>query len=296
MTDPVLVATDGGAAAAHALKFAAAYAATDDIPVEVVSVVAPLSDLPMPLPHRQELEHAHAQGVADAVRRHVRDIVGPVSWPVHVSLGRPAPSICNTARSRAARLVILGLDSDTGEGNSTAIELLHLADRPVLVARDGRLPETAVVGIDFRPSSFRAASLALEMLGPDGVLHLVHVKPSLDFPAASVWDWGPCYESAVEKGFHEIIARLDERGVNASSEIRAGDPAQELMTAAEERKADLLCIGSDGYVCNGRVVVGRVARAVLDRSTVPVLATPVTTPMEGDLKTVAASERVPHRP
>lgn len=295
MRDPVLVATDGGAAAAHALKFAAAYAATDDIPVEVVSVVAPLSDLPMPLPHRQELEHAHAQGVADAVRTHVRDIVGPVTWPVHVALGRPAPSICTTARNCSARMVILGLDADAAQGNSTAVELLHLADRPVLVAHDGQLPGTAVVGIDFRPSSFRAATLALQLLRPGGTVHLVHVKPSLDFPAASVWDWGPCYECAVEKGFHEIIARLEERGVVASSEIRAGDPAEVLITAAEERAGDLLAIGSDGYICNGRVVVGRVARAVLDRSTVPVLATPVTTPMEGDLEPAAPPEHVSGR-
>ncbi|NIT95424.1 MAG: universal stress protein, partial [Actinobacteria bacterium] len=102
-----------------------------------------------------ELEHAHAQGVADTVRQHLRDIVGPVTWPIHVSLGRPAPSICTTARQRAARMVILGVASPGPEGNDTALELLHLAEKPVLVARSGRLPENAVVGIDFRSSSIR---------------------------------------------------------------------------------------------------------------------------------------------
>lgn len=292
MKDPVLVATDGGAEAAHALQFAAAYATTDDIPVEVVSVVAPLSDLPMPLPHREELEHAHAQGVADAVRRHVRDIVGPVAWPVHVSIGRPAPAICTTARKRSARLVILGMDAEQGEGNATAVELLHLADRPVLVAQAGRLPANVVVGIDFRPSSLRAASLALQMLRSGGSVHLVHVKPSMDFPAASVWDWGQCYQCAVESGFQSLVTRLSDRGVEATSEVRAGDPAEVLMAVAEERDADLLAIGSDGYICNGRVVVGRVARAVLGRSPVPVLASPVTTLMDDELTGLTVSENV----
>ena len=282
MKDPVLVATDGGAEAAHALQFAAAYAAAEDLPVEVVSVVAPLSDLPMPLPHRSELEHAHAQGVADAVRERLRDIVGPVAWPVHVCLGRPAPAICTTAQRRSARMVILGVAPIPSEGNATAVELLHLADTPVLVAHVGRLPRKVVVGIDFRPSSLQAANLALDLLQPGGSLHLLHVKPSLDFPAASVWDWDPCYECAVENGFKDLVARLEERGVEVTSEIQGGDPAEVLMAAAEARGAELLAIGTDGYICNGRVIVGRVARAVLGRSPVPVLATPVTTRLDGD--------------
>lgn len=294
MKDPVLVATDGGSEAAHALQFAAAYAQLEDVPVEVVSVVAPLSDLPMPLPHREELEQAHAQGVADAVRQNLRDTVGPVDWPIHVCLGRPAPAICTTARQRSARMVLLGTACTKAGGNDTAVELLHLAEKPVLVAREGRLPSSAVVGIDFRASSLRAAHLALRMLRPGGTVHLLHVKPSLDFPAASVWDWSHCYTCAVEGGFHDLMARFEESGIELTSEVRAGDPAEVLMAVAEERGAGLLAIGSDGYICNDRVVVGRVARTVLSRSPVPVLATPVTTRVEGDLTSLTAVERALH--
>lgn len=283
MKDPVLVATDGGREAAHALQLAAAYASVENVPVEVVSVVAPLSDLPMPLPHREELEHAHAQGAADGVRRHLRDIVGPVDWPIHVSLGRPAPAICTTARRRSAHLVVLGVSGTQSDGNTTALELLHLAEKPVLVARTGRLPESVVVGIDFRPSSLRTAELARRMMRPGGALHLIHVKPSLDFPAASVWNWGSCYECAVEDRFEELAADLGEGGVEVTWESTVGHPAEVLMDVAEDRKADLLAIGSDGYICNNRVVVGRVAREILARSPVGVLATPVTTHMEGEL-------------
>ena len=292
MKGPVLVATDGGNEAVHALQFAAAYAAVEDVPVEVVSVVAPLSDLPMPLPHRNELEHAHAHGVADAVRKHLRDIVGPVTWPIHVSLGRPAPSICATARQRKAQLVVLGVTPPTADGDITALELLHLAEKPVLVARAGGLPKNAVVGIDFRASSIRTAELALRMVRPGGRLHMVHVKPSLDFPAASVWNWEPCYECAVEGGFDELAERLSAGGKDVTWETRAGAPPEALTDVAEERDADLLAIGSDGYICNNRVVVGRVAREILTRSSMPVLATPVTTHMEGDVEDLNRFEGV----
>ncbi len=282
--EPLLVATDGGRTAASALEWAAAYSAARAVPVEVVSVVEPLSDLPMPLPHRDELEQAHARGVAERVRKHVRDSVGVVSWPVHVRLGRPAPAICTTARDVSARLVVLGVDPKHPDGNATAVELLHLAEKPVLVARAGTLPEVAVVGVDFRPASVRAAHLVVDLMGDAGTIHLVHIQPALDFPAASVWGWEPCYEDAVDAAFEEVAADLRERGAsNVVYHRRPGPAAEELMVAARELEADLVAIGSDGYICNGRVVVGRVARRVLAESKIAVLATPVATREDGEL-------------
>ncbi|MFW5947329.1 MAG: universal stress protein [Gemmatimonadota bacterium] len=292
MKDPLLVATDGSSEATAALQFAAAYAASEGVPVEVVSVAAPLSDLPMPLPHRDELEHAHAQGVAAAVRARLREIVGPVGWPIHVCLGRPAPAICSLARRRSARMVVLGVAAGRAQESTVAVEMLHLADRPVLVARSGRLPRRVLVGVDFRPSSHRAAALALRLLRPGGEAHLVHVRPSLDFPAAAVWDWGRCYDCAVEGGFRELIGRLEREDIRVTAEILAGAPDDVLVSTAEEREADLLAIGSDGYICNDRVVLGQVARSILSRPTVPVLATPVTTLMDGGPEELTASGTV----
>lgn len=289
--DPLLVATDGGRASEAALEFASTYGAAHGVPVEVVSVVAPLSDLPVPLPHLTELETAHARDVEARVRRQLRDRLGPVDWPVHVRLGRHAPAICTTARERDARMIVLGVESAGGpDGNATAVELLHLAEKPVLVAQSGALPRSAVVGIDFRPSSFGAAEQAAALLGPEASLHLVHVKPALDFPAASVWGWGPCYECAIEGALDRLAARLTEKtDVVVDRSCRTGDAAEELIAATEERGADLLAIGSDGYICNSRVVVGRVARRLLALSTVPVLATPVATLMEGPFTDLTAA-------
>jgi nucleotide-binding universal stress UspA family protein len=293
VSDLVLVATDGGRAAASALRFAVAYAEAENVGIEIISVVEPLSELPMPLPHRDELEHAHARGVADKVREHLREVVGPVDWPVHVRLGRPAPAIVQAALARRARMVILGLDGRRPESNSTAVELLHLADIPVYVAREARIPRTALVGIDFRPSSLRAAEEALRLIGPDGTLHLAHVQPALDFPAASVWDWSHCYDGAVTGGFDKLVAELSSQGaLNIRTHRRAGDAAVELLHLADEIDADLLAVGSDGYICNGRVVVGRVARRLIVDPPLSFLATPVLTIADGivlDISTIEAA-------
>lgn len=287
MPNPLLVATDGGRTAASALRFAAAYADAEHLPVEVVSVVEPVSDLPMPLPHREELEKAHARGVADRVREQLRDVVGPVDWPVHVCRGRPAPAICQEARERSAHLVVLGVDRKP-DGNSTAVELLHLAEKPVLIARESVIPHSALVGIDFRSSSGRAAREAVRLIGRGGTIHLVHVKPSLDFPAASVWDWGDCYECAVQNGFEKLAAELRELGAaEVHLHLRSGDPVAEVLELAAELEVGLLAIGSDGYICNDRVVVGRVARRLISEATVAVLATPVATRLDRPLDELA---------
>jgi nucleotide-binding universal stress UspA family protein len=281
--DLVLVATDGGKAAASALRIAAAYAEAEGAAVEIIAVVEPLSELPTPLPHRDELEQAHSRGMADRVREQLRDVIGPTSWPVHVRLGRPAPAIFQAARERGARMVILGLEPRKPDGNTTAVELLHLADIPVLVAREGKVPRTAVVGVDFRPSSLQAARESVRLIGPSGTLHLVHIQPSLDFPAASVWDWGDCYEGAVAVGFERLVAELGDAAaaVTMRTHARAGDPATELMVMVEELDADLLAIGSDGYVCNGRAVVGRVARRLVVDPPIALLAMPVCSAGDG---------------
>lgn len=282
MAELVLVATDGGRTAASALRIAAACAEAEGVAIEVIAVVESLSELPMPLPHSDELEQAHARGVADRVREELRRVIGPTDWPVHVRVGRPAPAIFEAATSRRAGLIILGLESRKPEGNSTAAELLHLADLPVLVARDGPVPRVAVIGVDFRPSSLRAAREAVRLVGPAGTLHLVHIKPSLDFPAAAVWDWGDCYESAVAAGFDRLIADLGAAvaGMEIHRHTRAGDPATELLEIVDELDAELLAIGSDGYVCNGRVVVGRVARRLVSDPPIPLLAMPVSAPAD----------------
>ncbi len=280
--DPLLVATDGGRSADCALELAAAYSAVHGVPVEVVSFVEPLRDLPMALPHRAELEQAHAEGIAANVREHVRDSVGAVDWPIHVKLGRPAAAICTTARARNARMIFLGVDPRQNQANEIAVELLHLAEKPVLVTKGGGIPREVVIGVDFSTSSVSAAEEAARLVGPGGLIHLVHVKPLLDFPAASVWGWGSCYECAVDGALDKLADRLVELGAGEVKRLtRSGDPAEELMNAVEELGAGLLAIGSDGYICNGRVVVGRVARKILAEATSAVLAMPVVTSLEG---------------
>ncbi|HUG41122.1 MAG TPA: universal stress protein [Longimicrobiales bacterium] len=290
--DPVLVATDGTRAAVPALRLAAAFAARDGVAVELVSVVRPIADMVVALPHREELEQAHARGVAERVRAQLIDAVGSLDWPLHVRVGRPAAAICEVARHRSASLILLGAARSDPEGGGTALEVIQLADRPVLSTRSGTMPRTAVVGIDFRPGSLNAAMEAFRLVGPDGVLHLVHVRPRLDFPAALVWDWGESYECEVSHGFERLVAALAAAGAgDTRTHTVEGDPAGALAAVSAETHADLLAVGSDGYTFRGRVVIGRVAQRLVREAPVAVVAIP---DPRGENAAIGEAEAVGH--
>ena len=68
-----------------------------------------------------------------------------------------------------------------------------------------------------------------------------------------------------------VLARVQEAGVQVSSEIRRGDVAEEILRYIEEIGADLIVMSTHGRSGLGRWVYGSIADRVLRHSPVPVL-------------------------
>src|SRR5579862_397307 len=68
-------------------------------------------------------------------------------------------------------------------------------------------------------------------------------------------------------------AALRGAGVNASLELREGEPAEEILRTATMTRADLIALATHGRGGLARVLVGSVAEEVLRGSTGPVLVT-----------------------
>jgi nucleotide-binding universal stress UspA family protein len=64
---------------------------------------------------------------------------------------------------------------------------------------------------------------------------------------------------------------LRESGRLAEALVRRGDPAAEIVALAEERRADLVVLGSRGRSALAEIVLGSVARNVLAGSKASVL-------------------------
>ena len=68
-----------------------------------------------------------------------------------------------------------------------------------------------------------------------------------------------------------ISASLEADGLDADAVLASGDPADEIVEAADREKCDLIAMATHGHRFIGDVIRGSVANAVRHKSLVPVL-------------------------
>lgn len=68
-----------------------------------------------------------------------------------------------------------------------------------------------------------------------------------------------------------VAASLIERGVRVSTEVRDGNPAEEIVAVARTVGADMIAMTTHGRTGLGRLLFGSVAQAVLRQAEIPVL-------------------------
>ena len=73
-----------------------------------------------------------------------------------------------------------------------------------------------------------------------------------------------------------LAVELRKKGVRASTQVRRGQPADEIVLAAREAGADLIAMTTHGRSGLGRLLFGSVAEAVLRESRLPVFLMRVT--------------------
>jgi nucleotide-binding universal stress UspA family protein len=203
-----------------------------------------------------------------------------------VLAGRPASTIVADATAFGADLVILGT---RGLGpfqramlGSVSAEVVDHAPCPVLVARRSTLARTLVAD-----DGSEAAAVARRIVaGPPFAglpVHIVSVaqvsppwqaavSPIATGPALEVWDEA----LRVQREDHERIgataaAELAGTGGSVDVEVRVGDPAGEIVAAATEWNADLVALGTHGRTGIQRLLLGSVARNVLQHAPCSVL-------------------------
>ena len=69
----------------------------------------------------------------------------------------------------------------------------------------------------------------------------------------------------------DVAARLAAEGLSVDAVLAIGDPAKEILAAAEREKCDLIAMGTHGHRFVKDIVLGSVANEVRHGSMVPVL-------------------------
>ncbi|AHG92608.1 UspA domain-containing protein (plasmid) [Gemmatirosa kalamazoonensis] len=278
---PVLVATDGRAAAASALLVARRLAERLGGAPEVLDVLEPFPVyVDAPVACMEALEAERAAATHEVLRDQI-DAVVAAPWPAEVTFGVPAETIARVADERRAALVVLGIGRhrlvDRLFGSETALQVLRSGDRPVVAAgpdADGVIRH-AVAAVDFSAASVRAAAIAAQLVVPGGTLSLVHVRsrPEPRRPRAA--------EQVPATGADELLRRLafglrfgtvgdddccyarGRRDVTIGTAVLVGDPAAEVLDYAERAGVDLVAVGTHGPGLVERLLVGSVAADVV---------------------------------
>jgi nucleotide-binding universal stress UspA family protein len=196
-----------------------------------------------------------------------------------VLAGRPATLIVDAAASLRAELVVVG---SRGRGRlrsmllgSVSAEVVDHAPCPVLVVRRPD-PDAVLVAVDGSPSAQTAVTfLTANPIVAGRPIEVLTVAQETDLPALSplvaisdVARESMQQQRREEREHAEAIAAiaaetLQEGGYQARWSISSGNPANEIVEAAESFGSGLIVMGSRGHTGLTRILLGSVARNVL---------------------------------
>ena len=101
----------------------------------------------------------------------------------------------------------------------------------------------------------------LALVLPDAVMPTPVATPNLDDMIA-----------AAKTGIANLVGKLDLGRLNPKAEVRVGVPAAEIVSAAGDLKADLLCVSTHGRTGLAHFLLGSVAEKIVRHAPCPVLS------------------------
>ncbi|MGB7817453.1 MAG: universal stress protein [Ornithinibacter sp.] len=281
----IVAALDGTAADEAVIDWAADQAARDGASLHLLHVL----DTGMQFtPHEMLL--GEAPGVATSLEEAARVIVErgrgrctdrqpSVVVSVAVEWGSPADVLVSHARD--ARLLVVGSRPrgrvERAVVGSVALACVHHGSAPVVVvpmAVRVSAPRHVVVAVDGSPPSHRAADLALSIASGSGAEVRCVVGWSVEVVDGTVvTEPGTHAWTTVEHRYAGVaqrsldVARSRNPEVDVTIDVRHAEPSRAVLEAADEVDADLVVLGSRGFGGFRGLLLGSVAKRVLERAT-----------------------------
>lgn len=262
----IVLATDGNAPAAAAVRLVAGLAHRGRTSVVVVSVCGFETVLAEaekvghydPVAGRRRAEAACGEAVA-------RLRAAGFQADGMVEEGDPAQEILKVAARADAELVVVGAGHTRRLEvlllGSTSTKILHTAPSSVLVVHAAAdEPGAVLVGTDGSDGSRQAVRALADLLDPRRARVQVLAATGAVVGAAETDDVGRSARQAAEAAADEASAILRQAGFEVGVEIADGDAATTLLERADEH--DLVVVGSRGLGAIRRALIGSVSDAL----------------------------------
>ncbi|HEU4703534.1 MAG TPA: universal stress protein [Conexibacter sp.] len=298
MLSKVLVGVDGTPSGRDATVLARALAVADDADVVLVGAYTdPL--LPFPPGLRRD---AHLGRDVERLLLSVREELAP-SARTHVKADlSPGRALCHVIPDEHADLLVLGSSRRAADGctsvGRTGRQALHGAGCAIALAARGVADgdfslRRIVVGVDRSPEADAALRIARALAGAAGAqLTAVSVVddrlPATMAPAGMAVEliqWDELVSTHREQT-ERLLAELGERVPGLETELRVGEPAEELAAAAAG--ADLLVVGSRRWGPFSRLVVGSTGEELVRAAPCSLLLVPRPAERDATARAVAA--------
>jgi len=210
----------------------------------------------------------------------VRRVLGnEVRTSIELRAGDPPIALAAAAARHGDPLLVVGIGrpkvSDRLLGDESALRVVRAAQTPVLAIAPGcAIPaHSIIIAVDFSPTSFAAAQLALRLAAPGAEALLVHVGARRGEIA-----WGSAaagFRGDAELALENWRERL-RRGFSGTLTpvVLHGDPATELMAIASHRGADLVAVGAYGHGPESRGDIGSVTARIVRCASYSVVVAP----------------------
>jgi nucleotide-binding universal stress UspA family protein len=130
-----------------------------------------------------------------------------------------------------------------------------------------------LVGFDGSTQSQKAADLAIALARATDASVLVFAVARPPEPATSVELEAVIDEARqhYEDGFKSIVEKAHQDGVELTTEVAVGHPAEQIIHKAETAKADLVILGRRGTSMFEKWILGSISERVLRYAHCPVM-------------------------
>ena len=194
----------------------------------------------------------------------------PTEWPVKCVGGHPSECILEEAEVSGARAIIMGIHThgsfSQAIGENTASRVMAKATVPVfgILSSFPPVPKKIMVAVDFGFASRKAAHIAANLADPGGTVVLMHCAPSELIVEEGDEGAALVQREGVEHAFEHITQEISKgKKITVETVKRTGDPATQIMAAAETVAPDLIATASHRHHIATRLLIGSVARDLI---------------------------------
>jgi nucleotide-binding universal stress UspA family protein len=285
MLSTILLTLDGSPLAERALPFGEGLARATGARLVLVRSAQAFTLPGLDATEDQVATVAAAETYLENLAEHLRKT--GLSVEVAVPYGAPAAEILQEIELRKGDLVVMATHGRSGPGRwiygSVTDEVLRRSPVPLVVlppaaalSWPGKQPPSLLVPLDgsalaeaaLAPATDLAQQLAATVMLVDVVPWPPLVADRGDVPP-EVFDPEPQLAEA-HAYLAEVAGRLDGQLGSVAWRVELGWPEVVIARIAEEQQVDLIAMSTHGRTGVPRLVLGSVATAMLQRSTVPV--------------------------